>query len=216
MPDVVVVGAGPAGAVAATLLARAGARVLLVDRAEFPRDKLCGDTVNPGTLSALRRLHLAETLDASGLRVDGMLVTSEVVAVRGCYPPGIYGRALVRRDLDWALLQQALAAGAQFESSVAVRRAVVESSAAELSVSGVVVAQRAERRLMAPVVIAADGRRSTLAFGLALARHPRRPKRWALGAYFENVAGLTTLGEMHIRRGRYVGVAPLPGGLADV
>ena len=46
-----VVGAGPAGSVAATILARAGARVRLVDRATFPAAKLCGDTVNPGTLA---------------------------------------------------------------------------------------------------------------------------------------------------------------------
>ena len=49
MFDVIVCGAGPAGAVAATVLARGGARVLLVDRARFPRDKLCGDTINQRT-----------------------------------------------------------------------------------------------------------------------------------------------------------------------
>ena len=48
LDDAVCRGAGPAGAVAAIVLARAGARVRLVDRATFPRDKLCGDTVNPG------------------------------------------------------------------------------------------------------------------------------------------------------------------------
>ena len=57
--DVLVVGAGPAGAVAATVLARAGARVRVIDRDTFPRDKLCGDTLNPGTLAMLRRLGLA-------------------------------------------------------------------------------------------------------------------------------------------------------------
>jgi len=54
--DVLIVGAGPAGTIAATLLARQGVRVRIVDRARFPRDKLCGDTVNPGTLALLRRL----------------------------------------------------------------------------------------------------------------------------------------------------------------
>ena len=53
--DVIIVGAGPAGSVAATVLARAGVRVRLIDRSTFPRDKLCGDTLNPGTLAVLRR-----------------------------------------------------------------------------------------------------------------------------------------------------------------
>ena len=51
--DVLVVGAGPAGTVAATALASAGARVRLVDRARFPRPKLCGDTLNPGAFAVL-------------------------------------------------------------------------------------------------------------------------------------------------------------------
>jgi flavin-dependent dehydrogenase len=112
--DVIVVGAGPAGAIAGLVLARAGARVRIVDRATFPRDKLCGDTVNPGTLAVLRRLGLSKLIDDGGLRVDGMLVTGpRGVAVEGRYPDGQHGRALVRRDMDWALLQQAIEVGAR-------------------------------------------------------------------------------------------------------
>src|SRR5436190_18368780 len=73
--DVLIVGAGPAGSVAATVLARAGARVCIVDRARFPRDKLCGDTINPGTLARLRRLNLTDLIERRGLRVDGMRVS---------------------------------------------------------------------------------------------------------------------------------------------
>jgi flavin-dependent dehydrogenase len=65
-------------------------------------------------------------------------------------------------------------------------------------------------------VIAADGRRSTLAFALNLARHPAAPRRWAIGAYFTGVEGMTSLGEMHVRAGRYIGVAPVPGALTNV
>src|SRR3954471_14093793 len=84
MLDVLIVGAGPAGAVAGAILARSGARVRLVDRATFPRDKLCGDTVNPGTLRRLEVLGLADDIAARGLRVDGMLVTGEGdVAIAG-------------------------------------------------------------------------------------------------------------------------------------
>jgi flavin-dependent dehydrogenase len=65
------------------------------------------------------------------------------------------------------------------------------------------------------VVIAADGRRSVLAFTLRLTRHPSRPKRWAIGAYIEDPRQ-SSFGEMHIRRGRYIGVAPLGDGISNV
>lgn len=217
MLDVLVVGAGPAGAIAATILARAGARVRIVDRATFPRDKLCGDTVNPGTLAMLRRLNVAGTVDTCGLRIAGMRVTGEHgVAVEGRYPDGVGGRAIVRRHFDWMLLQDALAAGAQFEPAFTVRRALVDAD----RVAGAWVSGRQfEGELRARVTIAADGRRSTLAFGLGLARHPARPRRWAIGAYMENTALVTPpreLGEMHVRSGRYIGIAPVPGGLTNV
>jgi flavin-dependent dehydrogenase len=65
------------------------------------------------------------------------------------------------------------------------------------------------------VVVAADGRESRVARGAGLAFHPRWPRRWAVGAYFTGVGGMTALGEMHIRAGKYIGVAPLPGGLVN-
>src|SRR4029079_6221882 len=105
MDDVLIVGAGPAGAVAATVLARAGARVRLVDRAAFPRDKLCGDTVNPGTISLLRRLGRSACIEDAGLPVPGMRLTGgNGVAIEGRYPGEHIGRAIVRRDVDWWLL----------------------------------------------------------------------------------------------------------------
>src|SRR6476660_973086 len=102
LTDVVIVGAGPAGSVAGAMLARAGARVRIVDRAAFPRDKLCGDTVNPGTLARLRALDLASGIDACSLRVDGMRVTGGGgVTIDGRYPGELSGRAITRRELDW-------------------------------------------------------------------------------------------------------------------
>jgi menaquinone-9 beta-reductase len=235
MLDVLIVGAGPAGSVAGTILARAGARVRIVDRAAFPRDKLCGDTVNPGTLARLEALNLAAGIAERGLRLDGMRVTCERgVAVEGRYPGGLSGRAITRRDLDWLLLQQAVAAGCRFEPGVAVRGAIVSEQRGARSVSGAVLAGRGGASpLPARVTIAADGRHSTIAFGLRLARHPPSPRRWAIGAYFENFmpnrvrSGLEvrpgsdpsltpTFGEMHVRRGHYIGIAPVPGGLTNV
>ncbi len=217
MLDCLIVGAGPAGSVAATVLARAGARVRVVDRSVFPRDKLCGDTVNPGTLGLLRRLNMAAAIEGCGLPVAGMRVTGERgVVIEGRYRDGVTGRALLRRHLDWMLLQDAIAAGAQFEPACTVRGAVVDGNrVAGVRVSG----RRFDGEVRARVTIAADGRRSTLAFGLGMARHPERPRRWAMGAYVENtaVAGPPRdLGEMHVRAGRYIGIAPVPGGLTNV
>jgi len=215
--DVLVVGAGPAGSVAATVLARAGARVCVVDRATFPREKLCGDTLNPGTLALLGRLEMDGAIHERGLRIDGMRVTGDHgVDVRAQYGAGLYGRALTRTDLDWLLLQRALEAGASFEPGVAVRAPIIDESREGRRVAGVLAGTNGHaRELRARVTLAADGRHSTLAFALGLARHPQRPRRWAIGGYFENVHGLGSVGEMHIRRGRYIGVAPVPGGLAN-
>ena len=220
MPDdVLIVGAGPAGSMAALVLARAGVKVAILDRVDFPRDKLCGDSINPGALALLRRHALAADVEARGVPIHGMLVTGPGnAAVNGRYADGAAGRSLRRRELDAILLNAATGAGATFEANVRVTGASASDVNGSAAVNGVVVRTNGgtivERR--APMVIAADGRRSSVAFGLGLARHPARPRRWALGAYFEGVTGLKDRGEMHIRRGRYIGVAPLPGGLANV
>jgi flavin-dependent dehydrogenase len=219
MFDVIVVGAGPAGSVAATILARGGARVLLVDRAAFPRDKLCGDTINPGTLDILHRLELDARLASGALPLDGMLVTGERgVRVRCTYGDGIHALALPRRELDFLLVQGAIAAGARFEQQVLVRGPLVEQTGRRVRVRGLIFAGPDGRdvRVPAPLVIAADGRESRIAKALGLSRHPSRPRRWAVGMYYEGVGDVQPFGEMHVRRGHYLGVAPLPSGLTNV
>jgi len=214
MDDVLIVGAGPAGSVAAIVLARAGARVRLIDRAAFPRDKLCGDTLNPGTLAVLRRLGLADGAEAAGLEVEGMRLTGEGgFDLTARYPDGLRGRAITRRRFDQMLVDAAVAAGVRFEPAVAAHAVVVDRD----RLHGVVCGPTGRRReLLARVTIAADGRHSTIAFGLGLARHPQQPRRWAVGAYFENLEPPGRVGEMHIRRGRYIGVAPMPSGLVNI
>ena len=220
----VVVGAGPAGAVAALVLARAGVRVRLIDRARFPRHKLCGDTLNPGALSILDKLaspgvprgtvSVSDAVRARALPITGMTVTGPRGAtVTGLYPAHLLGAALTRSDLDLVLLDAAVAAGAEFEPGVRA----IEPVTAEGRIDGVRVAGASgERTMPAGIVIAADGRGSRLASKLRLAAFARHPRRWAFGAYFTGVHGLTSCGEMHIRPGGYVGVAPLPGGVANV
>src|SRR5262245_14221919 len=217
MDDVLIVGAGPAGAVAAIVLARAGARVRLVDRSRFPRHKLCGDTLNPGTLAVLGRLGLRSALEPDGFRLDGMLVSGpRGVAVEGRYGHGLHGLSLSRSSMDQVLVGEAVRAGAVFEPGVAVRDALMDDKRGVPTVAGVTaVAGGVLCRWRAPVVIAADGRRSTLASNLGLLMQTVSPRRWANGAYFEDAA-TSRLGEMHIRKRRYIGVAPLPNHVANV
>jgi flavin-dependent dehydrogenase len=233
-PDVLIIGAGPAGPTAARSAARAGARVRILDRAAFPRDKLCGDTINPGALALLGELGVGAEIEARGLRIEGMVVGMVVrgrrdvrgIRIDGRYPGDLHGRAILRRDLDWILLRTAIDAGCDFDPGIVVRRAVVEDARGVPTVAGVDVSSPSRSsRMRAPVVVAADGRRSALAFGLGLMRHPARPRRWAVGGYFENAPSRPSgpsdtpgplFGEMHIRRHAYVGVAPVPGGLTNV
>jgi flavin-dependent dehydrogenase len=213
MTAALVVGAGPAGAVAALVLARAGVDVRLIDRADFPRHKLCGDTLNPGSLGILDRLGLGDRVRAGALPISGMVVTGPRGATVACdYPSGLAGAAIARRDLDSTLLDAAIAAGVDFLPAAPVRGAVIEDGT---RVTGVRVGS-AGQRIAARVVIAADGRRSRLGFALGLTRLARAPRRWAFGAYFTGVEGLTPRGEMHVRTDGYTGVAGLGGGVANV
>ena len=202
---------------AALVLARAGVSVTVLDRAVFPRDKLCGDSVNPGAMALLARHGLAAEVEGCALPVSGMLVTGPGgAAVRALYPAGVLGRSILRRDLDARLLEAAIREGARVEQGVRVASALVDGAHGAQRVTGVLLQSRAGTVARpARVVIGADGRHSSLAFALGLARHPRRPRRWAIGAYFAGVKDLSALGEMHVRRGHYIGVAPVPDGLAN-
>ena len=213
MPDVVICGAGPAGTMAAVILARAGVRVRLLDRARFPREKLCGDTLNPGALAVLARRGLLD-VTRTAVPISGMVVTDAAgVRVEGAYGDDITGRSLPRAVLDTALLRAAEAAGAEIEEGVLVRAPQRDGE----RVTGVIVAGRngADRLLEASLTIAADGASSRLARALCLAHHAAKPRRWAAGAYFGDVSGMTGFGEMHVRPQAYIGIAPLPGGLAN-
>src|SRR5262245_46519174 len=159
--DVLVVGAGPAGSITALVLARAGARVRLIDRARFPRDKLCGDTLNPGSLSILDRLGIGAPIRARAAAVTGMLVTGPGAQVASDYPDGVRGASISRRDLDVMLLNAAIESGVRFECGVTVREPIVDDGGL---VNGVhVVSNGHNCDMRARVVIAADGRGSRLA-----------------------------------------------------
>ncbi|MFI5178374.1 MAG: NAD(P)/FAD-dependent oxidoreductase [Vicinamibacterales bacterium] len=220
MLDCIIAGAGPAGSVAGVLLARAGARVLLVDRETFPREKLCGDTLNPGAVALLQSLGLWGGPLEQAPALAGMLLSGPIEHVEGRYGAGVAGRAITRRELDAWLLDRAIAAGARFEAGEIVRGPLIDSSHGVPVVRGLILAKRGDSsqilRLPAAMTLGADGRRSALARALGLSRHPLKPRRWAFGVYATGIDGTSDLGEMHIRPGGYLGIAPIKDGLCNV
>ena len=164
-PDVLVVGAGPAGAAAAIHLTRAGRRVLVVDRARFPRDKVCGDGLTTGALRHLEGLGLDRTEVASWREVDEMRVVAPSGAVRPLpFPRGLGTFAAVARrvDLDAALVERARAEGAEVHDGHAVVDARVERGGVVAEVEGL-------GEVRAAHVIGADGTWSPLRRHLGLA-----------------------------------------------
>jgi 2-polyprenyl-6-methoxyphenol hydroxylase-like FAD-dependent oxidoreductase len=117
--DAVIVGAGPAGAATAILLARAGWAVALVERLGFPRRKVCGECIAASTLPLLDALGLGRLLDAEAgpeLRRVTLLRGADAVTAdlpAAAHPRHPWGRPLAREALDTALLAQAQAAGVQ-------------------------------------------------------------------------------------------------------
>src|SRR5437016_5146782 len=223
--DAVVVGAGPAGSATALRLARAGAAVLLLDRARFPRHKPCSEYLSPETVRLLGELDaraLAEVVARAPARLYGM----RVVAPNGTealgrfasdhrWPaPLPYGLALPRADLDFILRTAAQRAGATVREGAVVEDLFYEAGA----VSGVTIRKTDNREpttVHSRVVVGADGLRSVVARRLG-GRRTGWPRRVAFTAHVAGVADVEELGEMHVGRRGYVGLGPVGGGVTTI
>jgi geranylgeranyl reductase family protein len=158
--DVLVVGAGPAGATAARALALGGARVRLIDRARFPRNKPCGGAISmralqrfPYLTSALERI---PTRRISRLHLESP--SGEVLRLQSDGPAAL----MIRRvEFDELLVRLAQEAGAELLETT-------EITDAERGPGGVIVRTRRGERIDAPMVIAADGANSVMARRLGI------------------------------------------------
>jgi geranylgeranyl reductase family protein len=125
--DVIVVGAGPGGSAAASFLARRGADVLLLDKSDFPRDKVCGDGLTPQALYWCERLGCIDEVLAQtqGVIHDCDLFVNGNRVLTGGFPDGTaypdFAVLLDRRRFDHTLMRNALANGARFRAGVRVR-----------------------------------------------------------------------------------------------
>jgi geranylgeranyl reductase family protein len=209
--DVVVVGAGPAGAAAAYWLARAGYDVAIVEKAVFPRAKTCGDGLTPRAVRQLLDMGLAAQLGRAH-PYDGLRATAQGQTLELRWPthPGLptTGLVLTRFDLDQLVAGQAVAAGATlFEGHVA--EPLFEAGV----VTGVVARPKTggrPLRLAARYVVVADGSNSRVGRALGASRQRSWPLGMAIRSYWASPRSSEPWLESHFALSGEDG-RPLPG-----
>jgi geranylgeranyl reductase family protein len=191
--DVIVVGAGPAGATAAFHLAQAGDDVLVLEKTAFPREKVCGDGLTPRAVRQLVRLGI--DLDAPGwIKNHGLRVRGGGHQIELPWPDlasfPSYGLVRTRLDFDEILARHAEKAGARLLERQAVTGPVLdERTGRVVGVTAKPVDDRGRKvgdevTYTAPVVIAADGVSARMALALGLEKRPDRPLGVAVRTYY--------------------------------
>jgi len=206
--DVIVVGAGPAGSVAAREISRLGRRVLLVDKANFPRSKVCGSCLNLSALGSLTKIGLESlTADCQSIPLTSVRLAAVGRQV-GFSLPG--GEALSRDSFDVALIEAAKAAGAEFHSGVSAKLLPDSGELRQLLLNDEAVQTR--------VVIAADGLNGTLLQQERAKPTIREASRIGAGVMVKNYPDFYQPGTifMAVGSGGYVGLVQVEGGQLDL
>jgi geranylgeranyl reductase family protein len=199
--DVIVVGAGPSGATTAYYLAQAGLDVLLLEKAHFPREKVCGDGLTPRAVKSLVAMGIDVGPGSGWLRNKGLRVIGAGMRLEMPWPelnsyPG-YGLVRTRAALDEQLARRAQAVGAKLLEGVTVTGPVLDDAG---NIRGVTARAEAEdadsaphdperavdsqRTFRARVIVAADGNSSRLSVAMGLRKRDDRPLGVAVRTYY--------------------------------
>ena len=223
--EVIVVGGGPAGASTAWALAREGVDVLVLDRARFPRDKVCAEYLSPQASRILSDMQVLDEIERTGpahlagMRVrapNGLVANGEFASNHGFRGFRDKGLAIRRTVLDEIVLGGARRAGARVEEGVRVTDIARNGSDRVAGVT--VIGPGGETRtLRGRYVVGADGLRSVIGRRLGLVKTSRIwPRRIALVAHYRKVQGVTDMGEMHVDYDGYFGIVDVGDGKMNV
>lgn len=190
--DVIVIGAGPGGSATAYHLARHGVRVLLLEKTEFPREKVCGDGLTPRAVKQLIKLGVDTSPEAGWLPNRGLRVIGGGVRLELDWPELAsfpdYGLVRTRLDFDDLLAQRAVAAGAVLRTNTNVVAPVLDPTGRVIGVSTEVGPEKAPVTFHAPLVVAADGVSGRFPLALGLAKREDRPIGVAVRRYYKSPA----------------------------
>ncbi|MEU4522774.1 geranylgeranyl reductase family protein [Amycolatopsis sp. NPDC024027] len=188
--EVIVVGAGPAGSTVATYLARAGVDVLLLEKTEFPREKVCGDGLTPRGVKQLIDLGIDTSEDAGWVHSRGLRILTGDLTLEldwpdlTSYPP--YGVSRTRHDFDDLLAKLAVKAGARLYERTTVTSAITNASGRVVGVEAKVGPERTPVKYYAPLVLACDGVSARLALSVGIQKNEKRPMGVAVRQYYKS------------------------------
>jgi len=213
MFDVAIVGGGPAGSSCAAFCAAAGLRTALFEREKFPREKVCGDCINPACWPILRRLKIAERMrnlpHGKLSRVDFIGITGHRISV--ALPTDENAEIAIKRSLfDNVLLERARELGTTVFESATVTTLISPDPRKEhwrISIGDQVIESR--------TLVAADGRNSTVARLCGLLPRPTK-ERIALQGHLPLPHDFGDRVVLEFRPEGYSGQAPVGGGQLNV
>ena len=187
--DVIVVGAGPAGATTAYYLAQAGLDVLLLEKSAFPRDKVCGDGLTPRAVKQLTAMGITFEdegwIKNHGLRIIGAGTRLELPWPELVEYPS-FGLVRTRYDFDQILADRAVLAGAEVKWRTNVTGPVIDERTNRIVGVHAKDPDREPVTYRAPLVVAADGNSSRLSVAMGIRKRDDRPMGVAVRTYFES------------------------------
>lgn len=199
--DVIVVGAGPAGCSAAHFLAQKGLNVILVDKAVFPRDKICGDGISAASLTLLEEMGVLEKIEAlPNHKIQKLIISAPNGQIMTGKYPNVknfrnYGYVVQRKAFDYTLFQHIqVDDNIRVIENFRVKHLIREHDKA-VGVKGVL--DESPLEIHSRYVVGADGAHSKIAHEIGCFNSNSHHRAFAVRSYYEGVEELSDAIEIH-------------------